>query len=95
MSGRKLNAQEQKLHQAALADSKHVRGPINSERNYVLLYLTDHSAHDYSQTLTQKECEVLIPDPSARTAALNFLLGTVRLLPSYWFGEEGELIGGW
>ncbi|KAI8972446.1 RNA polymerase Rpc34 subunit-domain-containing protein [Trametes punicea] len=50
MSGRKLNALEQKLHQAALADPK--------------------------KTLTQKECEVLVPDPSARTAALNFLLGT-------------------
>ncbi|KAI0357863.1 hypothetical protein OH77DRAFT_1421993 [Trametes cingulata] len=50
MSGRKLNALEQKLHQAALADSK--------------------------KTLTQKECEALIPDPAARTAALNFLLGT-------------------
>ncbi|KAI0643939.1 RNA polymerase Rpc34 subunit-domain-containing protein [Trametes meyenii] len=50
MSGRKPNPLEQKLHQAALADSK--------------------------KTLTQKECETLIPDPGARTAALNFLLGT-------------------
>ncbi|KAL1939461.1 hypothetical protein VTO73DRAFT_10017 [Trametes versicolor] len=50
MSGRKLNPLEQKLHQAALADSK--------------------------KTLTQKECEVLIPDAGARTGALNFLLGT-------------------
>ncbi|KAI0672485.1 RNA polymerase Rpc34 subunit-domain-containing protein [Trametes maxima] len=50
MSGRKPNPLEQKLHQAALADSK--------------------------KALTQKECEALIPDPGARTAALNFLLGT-------------------
>ncbi|KAI0768266.1 RNA polymerase Rpc34 subunit-domain-containing protein [Trametes elegans] len=50
MSGRKLNALEQKLHQAALVDPK--------------------------KTLTQKECEALIPDPAARVAAINFLLGT-------------------
>ncbi|OSX58243.1 hypothetical protein POSPLADRAFT_1185100 [Postia placenta MAD-698-R-SB12] len=50
MSGRKPNALEQKLHQAALADAK--------------------------KTLTQKECEALIPDASARMAAINFLLGT-------------------
>ncbi|KAI0363406.1 hypothetical protein BV20DRAFT_1058085 [Pilatotrama ljubarskyi] len=31
---------------------------------------------DPKKTLTQKECEALIPDPAARTAALNFLLGT-------------------
>ncbi|KAI0822408.1 hypothetical protein BC628DRAFT_1378417 [Trametes gibbosa] len=51
MSGRKLSAQEQKIHQAALADPK--------------------------KTITQKECEALIPDASSRTAALNFLLATV------------------
>ncbi|KAI0828172.1 RNA polymerase Rpc34 [Trametes gibbosa] len=50
MSGRKLSAQEQKIHQAALADPK--------------------------KTITQKECEALIPDASSRTAALNFLLAT-------------------
>ncbi|KAH9937795.1 RNA polymerase Rpc34 subunit-domain-containing protein [Epithele typhae] len=50
MSGRKLSALEQKLHQAALADSK--------------------------KTITQKECDVLIPDAAARTGAINFLLGT-------------------
>ena len=42
--------------------------------------MTNDSAHVCPQTLTQKECEVLIPDPSARTAALNFLLGTVRFI---------------
>ncbi|KAI9068254.1 hypothetical protein FKP32DRAFT_1587841 [Trametes sanguinea] len=31
---------------------------------------------DPKKTLTQKECEALIPDPAARTGALNFLLGT-------------------
>ncbi|RPD52907.1 hypothetical protein L226DRAFT_496070 [Lentinus tigrinus ALCF2SS1-7] len=31
---------------------------------------------DPKHTLTQKECEALIPDAAARTAALNFLLGT-------------------
>ncbi|GBE83537.1 hypothetical protein SCP_0505910 [Sparassis crispa] len=50
MSGRKPNALEQKLHQAALADSK--------------------------KTLSQKECETLIPDKAARVEAINFLLGT-------------------
>ncbi|PCH37542.1 hypothetical protein WOLCODRAFT_140917 [Wolfiporia cocos MD-104 SS10] len=50
MSGRKLSALEQRLHQAALADPK--------------------------KTLTQKECEALIPDQSSRMAAINFLLGT-------------------
>lgn len=34
--------------------------------------------HAVLQSLTQKECEALIPDPGARTAAINFLLGTVR-----------------
>ncbi|KAI0943330.1 hypothetical protein AcW1_002518 [Taiwanofungus camphoratus] len=50
MSGRKLSALEQKLHQAALVDPK--------------------------KTLSQKECETLVPDPSSRMAAINFLLGT-------------------
>ncbi|CCM05420.1 uncharacterized protein FIBRA_07637 [Fibroporia radiculosa] len=50
MSGRKINAVEQKLHQAALADPK--------------------------KTLSQKECDLLIPDPAARMEAINFLLGT-------------------
>ncbi|KAM5538173.1 hypothetical protein V8D89_008060 [Ganoderma adspersum] len=49
-SGRKLNPLEQKLHQAALADSK--------------------------KTVTQKECDALVPNPSARLQAINFLLGT-------------------
>ncbi|KAI0718542.1 RNA polymerase Rpc34 subunit-domain-containing protein [Cerioporus squamosus] len=31
---------------------------------------------DPKHTLTQKECDALIPDAAARTAALNFLLGT-------------------
>ncbi|KAI0705529.1 RNA polymerase Rpc34 subunit-domain-containing protein [Earliella scabrosa] len=31
---------------------------------------------DPKKTLTQKECDALIPDRDARTAALNFLLGT-------------------
>ncbi|KAL7284550.1 hypothetical protein ACG7TL_001842 [Trametes sanguinea] len=60
MSGRKLNPLEQRLHQAALADPKKAR-------------LRERLP---SQTLTQKECEALIPDPAARTGALNFLLGT-------------------
>ena len=34
------------------------------------------------QTITQKECDALVPDPSARLAAINFLLGTVRSLLS-------------
>ncbi|KIJ16323.1 hypothetical protein PAXINDRAFT_168469 [Paxillus involutus ATCC 200175] len=50
MSGRKLNVDELKLHQAALG------------------------AND--KALTLKEAEKLIPDGAARTAAINFLLGT-------------------
>ncbi|KAH7882932.1 RNA polymerase Rpc34 subunit-domain-containing protein [Phlebopus sp. FC_14] len=50
MSGRKLNADELKLHQAALAGNDKI--------------------------LTIKEAERLLPDAAARTAAINFLLGT-------------------
>ncbi|KIK93626.1 hypothetical protein PAXRUDRAFT_828785 [Paxillus rubicundulus Ve08.2h10] len=50
MSGRKLNVDELRLHQAALG------------------------AND--KALTLKEAEKLIPDGVARTAAINFLLGT-------------------
>ncbi|EJF61847.1 hypothetical protein DICSQDRAFT_105558 [Dichomitus squalens LYAD-421 SS1] len=31
---------------------------------------------DPKKTITQKECDALVPDPSARLAATNFLLGT-------------------
>lgn len=50
MSGRKLSADELKLHQAALA------------------------AHD--KILAVKDAEKVVPDAAARTAAVNFLLGT-------------------
>ncbi|KAG2159421.1 RNA polymerase Rpc34 subunit-domain-containing protein [Suillus bovinus] len=53
MSGRKLNPQEQKLHQAALSSTDKV--------------------------LTSKEAEKIISDVSARTAAVNFLLGAGML----------------
>ncbi|KAG2134084.1 RNA polymerase Rpc34 subunit-domain-containing protein [Suillus clintonianus] len=53
MSGRKLNPEEQKLHQAALSSTDKV--------------------------LTSKEAEKIIPDVSARTAAVNFLLGAGML----------------
>ncbi|KAI9460653.1 RNA polymerase Rpc34 subunit-domain-containing protein [Boletus coccyginus] len=49
MSGRKLNADELKLHQAALAKDE--------------------------KTLSIKDAEKLLSDGSARTAAINFLLG--------------------
>ena len=35
-------------------------------------------AASVGQTITQKECDALAPDPPARLAAINFLLGTVR-----------------
>lgn len=53
MSGRKLNPEEQKLHQAALSSKDKV--------------------------LTSKEAEKIVPDVSARTAAVNFLLGAGML----------------
>lgn len=53
MSGRKLNPEEQRLHQAALSSADKV--------------------------LTSKEAEKIIPDVSARTAAVNFLLGAGML----------------
>ncbi|EGO01017.1 hypothetical protein SERLA73DRAFT_167202 [Serpula lacrymans var. lacrymans S7.3] len=53
MSGRKLNPQELKLHQAALSNT--------------------------DKMLTSKEAEKLVPDAGARTAAVNFLLGTGML----------------
>ncbi|KAG2057103.1 hypothetical protein BDR06DRAFT_952220 [Suillus hirtellus] len=53
MSGRKLNPEEQKLHQAALSSTDKV--------------------------LTSKEAEKIVPDVSARTAAVNFLLGAGML----------------
>ncbi|KAG6380191.1 hypothetical protein JVT61DRAFT_8282 [Boletus reticuloceps] len=49
MSNRKLNADELRLHQAALAKNE--------------------------KSLSIKDAEKLIPDGSARTAAINFLLG--------------------
>ena len=39
--------------------------------------MTDDAA-SVGQTITQKECDALVPDPPARLAAINFLLGTVR-----------------
>ncbi|KAG1760298.1 RNA polymerase Rpc34 subunit-domain-containing protein [Suillus occidentalis] len=53
MSGRKLNPEEQRLHQAALSSTDKI--------------------------LTSKEAEKIIPDVSARTAAVNFLLGAGML----------------
>ena len=41
------------------------------------------------QTLTQQECIALIPEASARTAALNFLLGTVCEHLRDGMGSEG------
>ena len=76
MSGRKLNPHEQKLHQAALADPKKVRAQARIQR---WAQLTQTTCAVF-QNLTQKECDALIPDRDARTAALNFLLGTVCLV---------------
>ena len=73
-SGRKLSPLEQKLHQAALADPKKVCNNTLCERYGTII----DDAASIVQTITQKECDALVPDPSARLAAINFLLGTVR-----------------
>ena len=68
MSGRKLNALEQKIHQAALAGDERVR-PTFAQKRCI------SQADSISQTIGQKELEALAPDRDARTAAINFLLG--------------------
>jgi DNA-directed RNA polymerase III subunit RPC6 len=73
MSGRKLNATELKLHQAALADTQ----KVFLEHNYPV---GQKLTSIYLQTLTARETETLVPDANARTAAINFLLGTVHIL---------------
>ena len=67
MSKRPLNDLETKLHQAALASPKNVRVSMTSNREIRA------SLHD--QELSVKQAEAIIPDPSARQSALNFLLG--------------------
>ena len=66
MSKRPLNDLETKLHQAALASPKNVRVSTTSNRKF-RLFLND-------QELSVKQAEAIIPDPSARQNALNFLL---------------------
>ncbi|KAG1908388.1 RNA polymerase Rpc34 subunit-domain-containing protein [Suillus fuscotomentosus] len=61
MSGRKLNPEEQKLHQAALS---------STDKASSILPIT-HKYHT--------EAEKIVPDVSARTAAVNFLLGAGML----------------
>lgn len=80
MSGRKLNALEQKIHQTALAASGKVCSTTSKR------CLTKSPA---SQKLTQKDIDAVTKDGSARTAALNFLLSTgmLKLLR----GDDGKL----
>ena len=73
MTTRKLNALELRIHQTAISSPEKVCYFAVSIRS--LPYLT---ARIRVQTLSQKELVALAPDVSARTEALNFLLGTVR-----------------
>ena len=75
MSTRKLNALERTLHHAALVkpDKARLHGcslaeTLNRQLNEFALCI---------QVLTAQELEGLAPDPNARLAVVNFLLGTV------------------
>ena len=83
-SGRKLNALEQVLHQAALADPKMVSGLVS----LLIVELTIDFVS--CQTLTMKDAEGLAPDAAARTQALNFLLGTVNIEVGYFRGADDK-----
>ena len=47
------------------------------------------------QTITQKECDALVPDPPARLAAINFLLSTVRSQLSPSTLRDIQPLDGW
>ena len=83
MSGRKLNALEQKIHQSALAANDKVRVLV------VVCSATSDVTRPDVQKLSQKQVDALSTDTSARTAALNFLLGTGLL--KVLKGEDGKL----
>ena len=65
---RKLNSLETRLHQSAL-----LSGRVSLPREVTLLYANCSCA----KPLSQKEIDVLAPDPHARTNAINFLLAAV------------------
>jgi DNA-directed RNA polymerase III subunit RPC6 len=65
MSKRPPNELESRLHQAALSSSK----KVHLLTWFFCKFLT------ILQEITAKQAESIIPDPSARQDALNFLLG--------------------
>jgi len=69
-AARALNAMEQKIHQACLTADKKVFYPLET-------FLNPSTDPETRQTISQKEVDTLVPDPNARVAAINFLLGTV------------------
>ncbi|KAJ8482862.1 hypothetical protein ONZ51_g5092 [Trametes cubensis] len=87
MSTRKLNALERTLHHAALVkpDKARLHGcslaeTLNRQLNEFALCI---------QVLTAQELEGLAPDPNARLAVVNFLLGTGLLIVLQ--GEKGKI----
>ena len=76
MSGRKLNSLERNLHQAVLARTDKVSVAHLSTR----VYESDTPpACYYPKIISQNEVEDLVSNPTDRLAAINFLLGTVRV----------------
>ena len=65
MSKRPPNELESRLHQAALSSSKKVRLLTRFLGKFLTIL----------QEITAKQAESIVPDPSARQDALNFLLG--------------------
>ena len=81
MSGRKLNGLEQKIHQAALAASEKVSISYYVARVTFLI--------SNVQKISQREVDSLSSDLTARTSALNFLLGAGLL--KVLKGDDGKL----
>ena len=82
MSGRKVNSNEIKLHGAALA---------NNDKVSYCIACSPLLTYSPEQILTMKQAEKLLPDPKARTEAINFLLGAVRV--TWWARVQYRLIG--
>ena len=76
MGSRAPNDVESKLHIAAMGNPKKV-----CKSNTIILFGLTHFYFTI-QEITAKECEGIIPDTTARAAALNFLLssGMFKLL---------------